>query len=251
MDPFPDLRLLPDPTMQNTHDHTDLSPAGEGSLGPHEVPIFSSGEALTGHPNVDIECSPFFRTEHYSEADVSASQQEAPQGAWVPLSDANPRRQERTQPSASEGTLPIVRRDPQEVTDPVPLGSPSARARKQRFPKERRLRKRYQYLLVQERGRRIHLRDLLAIVHPHAGEARVGITASSKVGGAVVRNRVKRLIREVWRRNRETLPDGYDVVFVAKRTAALCSFRDLSLQLTELGRRLIRTEGRQGRCGPR
>lgn len=48
-----------------------------------------------------------------------------------------------------------------------------------------------------------------------AGIARLGIAATRKLGGAVVRNRAKRLIREVFRRNK--LPHGVDVVVVPKR----------------------------------
>ena len=46
--------------------------------------------------------------------------------------------------------------------------------------------------------------------------SRLGITVSRKVGKAVVRNRVKRLVREAFRRNREALPTGLDLVFVAR-----------------------------------
>lgn len=50
---------------------------------------------------------------------------------------------------------------------------------------------------------------------------RLGITAGKKVGGAVIRNRAKRRIRELFRINQEHLKDGYDFCIVARtRTAS-------------------------------
>jgi ribonuclease P protein component len=66
----------------------------------------------------------------------------------------------------------------------------------------------------------------------------MGITVSSKVGGAVQRNRIKRLVREVWRRDRGLLPSGLDIVFIAKKRARSVRFAALRRQIKELGRRL-------------
>lgn len=55
------------------------------------------------------------------------------------------------------------------------------------------------------------------------GRRRLGVTVSKRVGNAVIRNRIKRRIREWFRHARERLPDESDVVVIARRTA-----RDLS-----------------------
>ncbi len=66
---------------------------------------------------------------------------------------------------------------------------------------------------------------------------RIGITASRKVGGAVVRNRIKRGVRDWFRRSRDELPGGVDVVVIARRPAARLSGRELSARLTDLAQR--------------
>lgn len=48
---------------------------------------------------------------------------------------------------------------------------------------------------------------------------RLGITVTKKVGNAVVRNRIKRMLRD-WLRNHGWVPPGWDVVLVAKDSAA-------------------------------
>ncbi len=49
---------------------------------------------------------------------------------------------------------------------------------------------------------------------------RLGVTVTRKVGPAVKRNRIKRWVREAFRRERGALPPGFDMVWVAKRDVA-------------------------------
>ena len=60
----------------------------------------------------------------------------------------------------------------------------------------------------------------LLVTYARRGRARdrrrIGITATKKVGGAVQRNRAKRLIRAAWREVEPSVPYGWDFVFVAR-----------------------------------
>jgi ribonuclease P protein component len=71
-----------------------------------------------------------------------------------------------------------------------------------------------------------------------AGTGRVGVTVSRKVGGAVVRNLVKRWIRECYRRRRTEFPEHVDMVVVARPAAATAGHAGICRELTGLARRL-------------
>jgi ribonuclease P protein component len=79
-----------------------------------------------------------------------------------------------------------------------------------------RLRKRAEFQRVYEQGSKVHGRySTLFTLSNSRAVARLGIAATRKLGGAVQRNRAKRLIREVFRRN--TIAGGVDVVVIPKR----------------------------------
>lgn len=119
------------------------------------------------------------------------------------------------------------------------------------FPKSLRLRRRGEFRRVQSRGRRIHTPHFLIILHPRPdGGQKLGITVTKKVGTAVQRNRVKRLVREVFRHHRHRFPGDAEVVVIAKRHAPSLGQREVANELLGVERamhaalrRAVRQEG--------
>ena len=62
---------------------------------------------------------------------------------------------------------------------------------------------------------------------------RLGITVSKKVGKAVVRNRVRRLIRENYRINEDKLLQGYDIIFVSRVRGATADFHMIGKEIID------------------
>lgn len=79
-----------------------------------------------------------------------------------------------------------------------------------------RIRRRAEFQLVYDQGLRVNSRYSTIFLLPNTlATGRLGIAATRKLGGAVQRNRAKRLIREVFRLNK--IASGFDIVVVPKR----------------------------------
>ena len=64
--------------------------------------------------------------------------------------------------------------------------------------------------------------------------SRFGISVKKTVGGAVVRNRIRRRIREILRRNRMEIPSGWDIVIHPRSSVAQAPFAPLEAELVRL-----------------
>jgi ribonuclease P protein component len=114
------------------------------------------------------------------------------------------------------------------------------------FPKEDRLLERRDFLRARGRGRKAQTQHLIAIALPsRVGRRRIGLTVSTRVGDSVRRNRVKRWLREIYRHERDALPEGIDLVIIAKTGAAEADFGSIRGQFLEIAARL--TAPRQDR----
>jgi ribonuclease P protein component len=92
----------------------------------------------------------------------------------------------------------------------------------QLFPKNRRVRKRAEFLRIQETGSRVTLPSAIVLISARLddGPARLGVTVTRKFGNAVARNRAKRVFRELFRRSSGLLPLGVDFVVIPKTSVA-------------------------------
>jgi ribonuclease P protein component len=108
-----------------------------------------------------------------------------------------------------------------------------------------RIRKKKDFLVLYKKGRRYKSRYFSLIYSFGAlPYSRVGVVASRKVGGAVVRNKAKRWMRELFRRNRDLLESPVDMLIVAMPDMASATWAEVLGEylpaVREVGRRLRR-----------
>jgi ribonuclease P protein component len=105
----------------------------------------------------------------------------------------------------------------------------------QRLRPSERLRRPSDYQQVFQHGTKLVAPLFVLYVLPtSAPRSRLGMAVSKRVGGAVVRNRVKRRLRELFRRHKSLLCPACDVVFVARQGAAEASLEEYTRQFLML-----------------
>jgi ribonuclease P protein component len=103
------------------------------------------------------------------------------------------------------------------------------------FPKDDRILKRYEFLEFYSLGKAVHSPGFILVYkNGQSGKSRIGITVSRKVGRAVVRNRIKRRVREYYRLHRMSVPKPWDFHVIAKKPASLLSFQQTEVMLKGL-----------------
>jgi ribonuclease P protein component len=91
-----------------------------------------------------------------------------------------------------------------------------------------RLRRAVDFEKLRRRGRRWHHPLIMLITTANdANNSRFGFSASKHFGNAAARNRAKRMMREVVRRNLDLIEDGWDCLFVARGTANGAAFPEI------------------------
>lgn len=145
------------------------------------------------------------------EKDIPAEQQATKKEAWFPTPDADPARTQDSRRAAAKRT--------NEAVGLKPLG----------LTRGDRLRKRAEFQLIYRNGVRVRGRYFVVFcMRGSSDRHRLGVTASRKVGNAVVRNRWKRRVRELFRQDRAELPDvPCDVVVNVHRTENAPAWDDL------------------------
>lgn len=173
--------------------------------------------------------------ENSREAHVSTAQQEPQAHAWLSRTQEDPWWTRGPSSSSRQGPQADLGDRCKEVTSRRSTRSSLG------YSKEMRLRQRAEYVVVQSDGIKLHGRHLLAIARQRSRTnlaGRLGLTVTKKVGNAVVRNRIKRLLRE-WLRVNGWVPTGWDMVLVAKDSAARQLHpNDFAADLTRILRQL-------------
>jgi len=133
-----------------------------------------------------------------NEKNVSAQQDQAEKDSRLPGSVPDKERSRRAGSQTGKGAEKIVGL---------------------RFARSQRITRRPEFLVCYSQGRRLFTKYFIVFVLPRedGAPARLGVAVGRKIGRAIKRNRIKRLIREFFRRGQRDFPPGLDVVVVAKR----------------------------------
>ena len=109
----------------------------------------------------------------------------------------------------------------------------------ERLRPDERIRRRAEYRKIYQEGARFHARLMTLFILPNDQQGpRLGVAATRKLGPAVRRNRAKRLVREIFRRNKPAA--GYDIVVVPRPEMLSAGFADLEADYCSALRRRIR-----------
>ena len=112
------------------------------------------------------------------------------------------------------------------------------------FNKDFRVRLGWEYKRAYRKGRRFHHPNLTLVIGKTSpgevsefGTSRLGLSVSRKVGNAVVRNLLKRRLREIFRTRRAELAPGFDLVAIPRTAAAAMAYRDVERVFMDLCRK--------------
>ena len=101
------------------------------------------------------------------------------------------------------------------------------------------LKENYEFRRLYRKGKSAVGGGMVMYCHKNTlGHNRLGLTASVKLGHAVVRNRSRRRLREVYRLNQENLKKGYDIILVARTRTVTASWKELNDTFMKLSRKL-------------
>ena len=116
-----------------------------------------------------------------------------------------------------------------------------AKSISERFPHRHRIVRSTDYRAIYNTGKKIHTDKFVLFGRENdKGHARLGITVSRKIGCASIRNRVKRLFREIFRRSATEIPDNFDIVVNAKSGCAKAGFTELREEFIAAAKRMAR-----------
>jgi ribonuclease P protein component len=173
------------------------------------------------------------------EAFVSAAEQAAHQQARFPRADGDPLGSRDAFPPAQEGTEAIDR--------PHSVEARGFLTRSERFARASRLARASEIRQVLATGRRKRLEHLdLLWTDNTAGHPRLGLIVPKFQSSAVARNRLRRRLKEVWRRELQRTLPAMDLLIRTRREAYRATFAELKAELTTWVQMIGRDSGSAG-----
>ena len=106
--------------------------------------------------------------------------------------------------------------------------------------------RRSEFDAVYRDARRRSGRHLTVFVRPNGlGRTRFGISVKRELGGSVVRNRIRRRVREAFRLHRMEIPAGWDIVVHPRSSVATAEFGTLEAELLSLMKSTLKNEAKE------
>ena len=101
------------------------------------------------------------------------------------------------------------------------------------------LKKSHEFKRLYNKGKSSASQHVAIYVRPNGTEFnRIGITVSGKIGGAVVRNRIRRRLKEIYRLNEKSLKPGFDIVIAARRKCISANYHEIETSVLTVFRKL-------------
>ncbi len=111
------------------------------------------------------------------------------------------------------------------------------------FPSSLKIQKREEFRFIYSKGAKYSSDSFsLYVLGKGYGKGRLGITVTKRVGKATARNRVKRIFREIFRKNKEKLGKNLDIIMHAKPDVLKRSYREIEGEFLLLLDRLIQKD---------
>lgn len=131
---------------------------------------------------------------------------------------------------ATTSKRPVLKKEGGSIVQSSSKVPPSV---KRGFGPSARLRKKCDIERCQKLGAKLHAKHFLLLVYPSGtGESRLAVAVTTKLEKrSVVRNRIKRRIREVFRAARARFTSAIDIVVVARRDVQSCEFSDYQREI--------------------
>ncbi|MFB0507969.1 MAG: ribonuclease P protein component [Thermodesulfobacteriota bacterium] len=100
------------------------------------------------------------------------------------------------------------------------------------YGRENRIARKVDFWKDRRRRKKFNTRHFLLILRKNDKDSkRLGLVVGRKVGGAVARNRIKRLLREFFRLNKERMPESSDLIVLVKENIEIEGYREVFEEL--------------------